>query len=184
MQNSTFGLWWTTQWEDKLREECSKLKKELCRFHAEEKQLAVDSMKLQKDQELSSSKQMWEKQRQELRNEVCVSVLLFSQKFPSEPILLRACNKWNKSYVICYFIKISKLKDEISKKEIECQKEISRATTISDRENMDLRRRVDKLSIAHMDELEDIRAAHSEEMGWLSDYKYRFLYDFTQLRND
>lgn len=60
---------------------------------------------------------------------------------------------------------ISKLKDEISKKEIECQKQIARSTTISDRENLDLRRRVDKLSIAHMEELEEIRASHSEEMG-------------------
>ncbi|ODN06174.1 hypothetical protein Ocin01_00461 [Orchesella cincta] len=57
-------------WEDKLREECSKLKKELCRYHAEEKSLAVDTLKLQMDQELTSSKQMCEKQRQELQQEI------------------------------------------------------------------------------------------------------------------
>lgn len=70
------------------------------------------------------------------------------------------------SYIALGLInQISKLKDEINKKEIECQKEISRATTISDRETMDLRRRVDKLSVAHMEEIEEIRAAHSEEVG-------------------
>jgi len=59
-----------SNWESKLREECSKLRRELCKCHAEEKQLALDTMELQKDQELMTSKHKWEKLRQDLQQEV------------------------------------------------------------------------------------------------------------------
>ncbi|XP_042219491.1 mucin-17-like isoform X2 [Homarus americanus] len=43
------------EWEDKLRSECSRLKAELDDLHAEEKHLAVESMKVQKEQEQGRS---------------------------------------------------------------------------------------------------------------------------------
>ncbi|KAF2363812.1 hypothetical protein FHG87_005431 [Trinorchestia longiramus] len=42
----------TSEWEDKLRSECARLKGELDSLHSEEKHLAVESIRVQKEQEL------------------------------------------------------------------------------------------------------------------------------------
>ncbi|MPC34074.1 hypothetical protein E2C01_027448 [Portunus trituberculatus] len=57
------------QWEDKLRSECSRLKAELDELHAEEKHLAVESMKVQKEQEIRKLKQSWELRQEEMTKE-------------------------------------------------------------------------------------------------------------------
>ncbi|KAG0712753.1 hypothetical protein GWK47_017747 [Chionoecetes opilio] len=58
------------EWEDKLRSECSRLKAELDELHAEEKHLAVESMKVQKEQELRELKQTWEQRTEEMTKEI------------------------------------------------------------------------------------------------------------------
>lgn len=58
------------QWEDKLRSECSRLKAELDELHAEEKHLAVESMKVQKEQEVRKLRQSWEQRQEEMTKEV------------------------------------------------------------------------------------------------------------------
>lgn len=68
------------KWEDKLREECARLKQDLCRLQVEEKRLAVESMKLQKEQEISTAKQSWERARQDLVQEVWLQVLHMNTK--------------------------------------------------------------------------------------------------------
>ncbi|CAL4073152.1 unnamed protein product, partial [Meganyctiphanes norvegica] len=59
-----------SEWEDKLRCECSRLKGELDQLHAEEKHLAVESMKLQKEQEIQTLKKAWELKQEELAKEI------------------------------------------------------------------------------------------------------------------
>ncbi|XP_066972137.1 trichohyalin-like isoform X8 [Macrobrachium rosenbergii] len=58
------------EWEDKLRTECSRLKAELDDLHAEEKHLAVESMKVQKEQEIRALKQSWELRQEEMAKEI------------------------------------------------------------------------------------------------------------------
>lgn len=58
------------EWEDKLRSECSRLKGELDGLHAEEKHLAVESMKVQKEQEIRALKQSWELRQEEMTKEI------------------------------------------------------------------------------------------------------------------
>ncbi|XP_069167160.1 trichohyalin isoform X6 [Procambarus clarkii] len=58
------------EWEDKLRSECSRLKAELDGLHAEEKHLAVESMKVQKEQEIRALKQSWELRQEEMTKEI------------------------------------------------------------------------------------------------------------------
>ncbi|XP_068234835.1 uncharacterized protein [Palaemon carinicauda] len=58
------------EWEDKLRTECSRLKAELDDLHAEEKHLAVESMKVQKEQEIRALKQSWELRQEEMSKEI------------------------------------------------------------------------------------------------------------------
>lgn len=58
------------EWEDKLRTECSRLKAELDNLHAEEKHLAVESMKVQKEQEIRTLKQSWELRQEEMTKEI------------------------------------------------------------------------------------------------------------------
>ncbi|XP_071542005.1 uncharacterized protein [Panulirus ornatus] len=58
------------EWEDKLRSECSRLKAELDDLHAEEKHLAVESMKVQKEQEIRALKQSWELRQEEMTKEI------------------------------------------------------------------------------------------------------------------
>ncbi|XP_063885716.1 serine/arginine repetitive matrix protein 2-like isoform X2 [Scylla paramamosain] len=58
------------EWEDKLRSECSRLKAELDELHAEEKHLAVESMKVQKEQEIRKLKQSWELRQEEMTKEM------------------------------------------------------------------------------------------------------------------
>lgn len=53
-----------------MRAECSRLRQDLCHLHAEEKHLAVESMKLQKDQEFASARTSWEKEKQDLLQNV------------------------------------------------------------------------------------------------------------------
>lgn len=55
-----------------MRGECSRLKQDLCKLHIEEKHLAVESMKLQKEQELSTARQAWERLRKDLLHEVFI----------------------------------------------------------------------------------------------------------------
>ncbi|CAG7829111.1 unnamed protein product [Allacma fusca] len=57
-------------WEDRLRVECSRLKEDLGKLHAEEKHSAVETMKIQKDQEMSLTKQTWEKQKEQLLQDI------------------------------------------------------------------------------------------------------------------
>ncbi|XP_076056387.1 uncharacterized protein LOC143034339 [Oratosquilla oratoria] len=58
------------EWEDKLRSECSRLKGELDDLHSEEKHLAVESMKVQKEQEIQTLKQSWELKQEEMTKEI------------------------------------------------------------------------------------------------------------------
>ncbi|PNF29288.1 hypothetical protein B7P43_G08942 [Cryptotermes secundus] len=60
----------TAQWEDRLRQECSRLKSELDQLHSEEKHLAVESVKVQKEQEMRTAKQNWERRLQECLKEI------------------------------------------------------------------------------------------------------------------
>lgn len=60
----------TAQWEERLRQECSRLKSELDQLHGEEKHLAVESVKVQKEQEMRTAKQNWERRMQECLKEV------------------------------------------------------------------------------------------------------------------
>ncbi|KAK3868371.1 hypothetical protein Pcinc_026230 [Petrolisthes cinctipes] len=58
------------QWEDKLRSECSRLKGELDELHAEEKHLAVESIKVQKEQDIRALKQTMEQRLEERTKEI------------------------------------------------------------------------------------------------------------------
>lgn len=58
------------QWEQKLRQECSRLKAELEQINAEEKHLAVELVKVQKEQEYLGMKKKWEDKVQECMHEV------------------------------------------------------------------------------------------------------------------
>ncbi|XP_050712801.1 trichohyalin-like isoform X3 [Eriocheir sinensis] len=58
------------EWEDKLRSECSRLKAELDELHGEEKHLAVESMKVQKEQEVRKLRQSWEQRQEEMTKEI------------------------------------------------------------------------------------------------------------------
>ena len=58
------------QWEERLRRECSRLKSELDQLHSEEKHLAVESVKVQKEQEMRTAKQNWDRRLQESLKEV------------------------------------------------------------------------------------------------------------------
>jgi len=58
------------QWEERLRQECSRLKSELDQLHNEEKHLAVESVKVQKEQEMRTAKQNWDRRMQEGLKEV------------------------------------------------------------------------------------------------------------------
>ncbi|KAK4292200.1 hypothetical protein Pmani_035010 [Petrolisthes manimaculis] len=58
------------QWEDKLRSECSRLKGELDELHAEEKHLAVESIKVQKEQDIRTLKQTMEQRLEERTKEI------------------------------------------------------------------------------------------------------------------
>jgi hypothetical protein len=58
------------QWEERLRQECSRLKSELDQLHSEEKHLAVESVKVQKEQEMRTAKQNWDRRMQECLKEV------------------------------------------------------------------------------------------------------------------
>lgn len=58
------------QWEDKLRVECARLKGELDGLHAEEKHLAVESLRVQKEQELQTLKQSYEARAEDVSKEV------------------------------------------------------------------------------------------------------------------
>ena len=60
---------------------------------------------------------------------------------------------------------MSKLKEEIKTAETSHQKEISKATTILDRDNWELRRKMDKLSDAHMEEIDALKISHNDEIG-------------------
>ena len=58
------------QWEERLRHECSRLKSELDQLHSEEKHLAVESVKVQKEQEMRTAKQNGDRRIQECLKEV------------------------------------------------------------------------------------------------------------------
>lgn len=60
----------TAQWEERLRQECSRLKSELDQLHSEEKHLAVESAKVQKEQEMRTAKQNWDRRMQECLKEI------------------------------------------------------------------------------------------------------------------
>lgn len=49
------------QWEQKLRQECARLKAELEQLHAEEKHLAVELVKVQRDREFDTVKEQWQR---------------------------------------------------------------------------------------------------------------------------
>lgn len=53
-----------------MRRECSRLKSELDQLHSEEKHLAVESVKVQKEQEMRTAKQNWDRRLQESLKEV------------------------------------------------------------------------------------------------------------------
>lgn len=63
------------------------------------------------------------------------------------------------------FQQISRLKDQMTAKESSYHREIAKATTIVDRDNWELRRQIDKISNAHMEELDSLKESYSEEMG-------------------
>ena len=60
------------QWEDRLRQERSALKAELDSLHAEEKHLAVESVRVQLEQELQTARQEQEQTVRRLEQEVGV----------------------------------------------------------------------------------------------------------------
>jgi hypothetical protein len=66
------------QWEDRLRQECTRLKSELDQLHSEEKHLAVESVKVQKEQEIRTAKQNWDRRMQECLKEVGLELYLFN----------------------------------------------------------------------------------------------------------
>ncbi|XP_021949936.1 myosin heavy chain, embryonic smooth muscle isoform isoform X2 [Folsomia candida] len=119
------------KWEDKLKQECSRVQQELKTLHAEETRLAVESMKGRKDEEFTIANETWSRTRQDLIKE------------------------------------ITKLKDEIKTNENAHQKAISKATTTIDRDNWELRHKMDKMLNEHLDEIDTIKGAHSEEMDRL-----------------
>ncbi|GLV38013.1 uncharacterized protein CBL_07811 [Carabus blaptoides fortunei] len=49
------------QWEQKLHQECARLKAELEQLHAEEKHLAVELVKVQRDREFDTVKEQWQR---------------------------------------------------------------------------------------------------------------------------
>jgi len=64
------------KWEDKLKDEVERIKRDLVRLHSEEKRLAIESMKTEKEKELSSAKEKWERDKQDLAKEVSHDCLL------------------------------------------------------------------------------------------------------------
>nr|CAD7429847.1 unnamed protein product [Timema monikensis] len=60
----------TAFWEDRVRKECSRFKAELDLLHSEEKKLAVEAMRLQKEQELKTAKLDWERRMQDSHKEI------------------------------------------------------------------------------------------------------------------
>lgn len=63
------------QWEQKLRQECARLKQELEQMHAEDRHLAVELVKVQKEQEYVKVKKDWEVQLQKYLSEVKIWAL-------------------------------------------------------------------------------------------------------------
>lgn len=66
------------QWEDRCRAECARLKEDLGKLHAEEKHLAVETMKIQKEQDFAAAKQTWDRQREQLMQNVRLHSYCFS----------------------------------------------------------------------------------------------------------
>nr|CAD7399318.1 unnamed protein product [Timema poppensis] len=60
----------TAFWEDRVRKECSRFKIELDLLHSEEKKLAVEAVKFQKEQELKTAKLDWERRMQDSHKEI------------------------------------------------------------------------------------------------------------------
>lgn len=59
---------------------------------------------------------------------------------------------------------MSNLKDEIREKDAKFQKEL----TVLDRDNWELRRKLEKMNDAHIEELEDLKSKHSMTLGPLT----------------
>nr|CAD7264324.1 unnamed protein product [Timema shepardi] len=59
----------TAFWEDRVRKECSRFKVELDHLHSEEKKLAVEAVRFQKEQELKTAKLDWERRMQDSHKE-------------------------------------------------------------------------------------------------------------------
>nr|CAD7589030.1 unnamed protein product [Timema genevievae] len=59
----------TAFWEDRVRKECSRFKVELDLLHSEEKKLAVEAVRSQKEQELKTAKLDWERRMQDSHKE-------------------------------------------------------------------------------------------------------------------
>ncbi len=62
------------------------------------------------------------------------------------------------------------MKDTITEKEATSHREIEKVTSMADRENWELRRKLDKVTNSHEDELSKRDEAHSAELGehhWL-----------------
>lgn len=58
------------QWEQKLRQECARLKQELDQMHNEEKHLAIELVKVQKEQEYLTVKKEWESKLESCLEEI------------------------------------------------------------------------------------------------------------------
>nr|CAD7456836.1 unnamed protein product [Timema tahoe] len=65
----------TAFWEDRVRKECSRFKVELDLLHSEEKKLAVEAVRSQKEQELKTAKLDWERRMQDSHKEARTNFL-------------------------------------------------------------------------------------------------------------
>uniref|UniRef100_A0A0K8TEE2 Uncharacterized protein n=1 Tax=Lygus hesperus TaxID=30085 RepID=A0A0K8TEE2_LYGHE len=119
----------TSEWEDRLRRELAKLKGNLENTHREEKIVAVDMVKLLKEQEIAALKQGWEKKVKEFKDE------------------------------------IANYKQKLEAMENSHKEEIENAQTCSDRDALDLRRKMDKLDMEYQSKIEKMQEQHEAELN-------------------
>ncbi|XP_063231467.1 protein FAM184A-like isoform X4 [Bacillus rossius redtenbacheri] len=60
----------TAFWEDRMRKECARLKTELDQIHTEQQNLAMESVKAQKEQDMQAAKEEWDRKLQGCAKEV------------------------------------------------------------------------------------------------------------------
>lgn len=84
-------------WEERLLNECGRLKNELEQIHSEEKWMAMESVRKTKDESFQNAQKDWEKKLRDCLKEVCVEVKKVWHVCCFSPILSALRCKRNKN---------------------------------------------------------------------------------------